>query len=298
MTKQFGPGGSRRGRTKASTFIGLVLPILLVLAGPSRALAEDGSLASEARDPTSPLLAFQLRYDLVADFHKLSDDTQGTFMLQPVFPFKTGPLSHVARLTFPFVTHSPSVRSDSDDIAPGLPSTTIRARGKSGLSDIALLDVIIFPVEAGRLGIGPVMSLPTATNSDLGSQKWTLGPAAVAMLKAGSIQYGGLFQGFFSFAGNKNRDEVSRIAMQPFLNYPLPNDWGVGASEMSFVYDLRRGRAASIPLGIKVDKLVTLGTQPIRLAFEAEYNFRDTEIAPAWTLRFVFTPLFPLGGGS
>jgi hypothetical protein len=274
----------------------LALSVLLVLAGPLGATAQDagGSLAAEARDPTASLLAVQLRYDLVADFHQVHGETLGTFMVQPVIPFKTGPVAHVARITLPIITHSPSLRFRPDDILPGLPSTDIRAGGASGLADIALLDVLIFGVPGGRLGAGPVMTVPSATSSDLGSKKWTLGPAAVAMLKADDFQYGGLLQGFFSFAGDRDRDDVRKISLQPFLNYALPEDWSIGFSEMAFVYDFEQSRWGSLPLGLNVDKLVQFGSLPVRLAVQTEYNFKSAHIAPAWTVRFIVTPLFPL----
>jgi hypothetical protein len=283
-------------RTLSAATLGLCVAVSVV-----RATAEEpkASLAAEARDPTASILALQLRYDLVVDFHDLDDDeTLGTFLVQPVIPFKTGPLSHIGRVTVPIVTHSPKVRfpSEDEDIFPGLPFSEIRAGGAAGLADIALLDVVVFEVPGGRLGVGPVTTLPTATDSDLGSKQWTLGPAGVAMLKSGPIQYGALVQGFFHVLGDDDREDVNQVSLQPLFSYALPNDWSIGVSEMSFVRDLERTRWSSLPLGVNVDKLVTIGEFPVRLAFQTEYNFQGHGIAPAWTLRFIVTPLFPLGG--
>lgn len=251
-------------------------------------------LAAEARDPTASLLALQLRYDLVADFHEIEGDTMGTFILQPVLPFKTGPVRHVTRLTVPLITHTPNLSSVAEDIFPGLPSSEIRAEGAAGLGDIVLLDVLIFDAPGGRLGAGLVTSLPTATDADLGSQKWTLGPAAVWMGKSGPVQYGGLVQGFFSIAGAADRDAINRIALQPFLSYALPHDWSIGVSEMSFVYDIELSRWTNLPVGLNVDKLIHIGALPVRIAVQAEYNIQNDAIAAAWTTRLIVTPLFPL----
>lgn len=276
----------------------MVQLIVLAFIPCSTAQAQEAakSLASEARDPTASILALNLRYDLTADFHKLDNETLGAFLIQPVIPFKIGSFNHIARISLPFITHTPSLRIRAEDIDPGLPSAQIRAGGKSGLSDTVLLDVITFGVSKGRLGVGPVMSIPTATHSTLGSKKWTLGPSGVAILREGRLQYGGLLQGFFTFAGDSDRDDVNSLSLQPFATWSLPNDWGIGFSEMSYVYDFERGKWTNLPLGLSLEKLIRIGSRPVRTFVQLEYNFQDRDIAPQWTLRFNFAPLFPLGG--
>jgi len=281
--------------TLNTSYTVLVTALCLFAAAPVR--AEEASLAQQARDPTASLLAFNLRYDLTTDFHKDSDsETLGTFLIQPVIPFKTWSLSHIARITLPIITHSPKVKGDTSDIAPGTPGTVIEAGGAAGLSDTVLLDVVTFGVPAGRLGVGPVMSIPTATDSSLGSEKWQLGPAGVAILRAGKLQYGGLVQGYFTFAGDSSRKDVNVLSLQPLTSWSLSDGWGVGLSEMNFVYDIENSKWTNLPFGLSLEKLVHLGSRPARAFIQLEHNFKDDDLAPRWTIRFNIAPLFPLGG--
>jgi hypothetical protein len=277
----------------------LVVALLLCASAPARA-AEDAALAQQARAPTASLMAFYLRYDLITDFHNDSSrETLGTFLIQPVIPFRLFNLNHIARLTVPIITHSPKVRLVGDDIDldTGRPNVTLSPDGAAGLSDIVLLDVVTFKVPSGRLGVGPLMSIPTATDSSLGSKKWQLGPAGVAILRAGNLQYGGLLQGYFTVAGDRDRDDVNALSLQPFASWSLPGGWGIGFSEMSFAYDLEKGKWTNLPFGLSLEKLVHLGSRPARAFIHLEYNFQDDDLAPKWTLRLNIAPLFPLGGG-
>ena len=63
------------------------------------------------------------------------------------------------------------------------------------------------------------------------------------------------------------------------------------ASQMMYSYDFNTSRWTSLPLGVRIGKMVTFGKQPVRLYADAEYNFADTGVAPAWTFRFAVVPL-------
>jgi hypothetical protein len=283
---------------RGSLVVTLVSAALLGLLGVgSIAGAEESqSLASEARDPTGNIMAFNVRYDLTASFHDLDDETSGTVLIQPVIPFKLAGFSNIARISVPIVTHTPSTKIRADDIAPGLPSATIGANSEGGLSDSVLLNVVTFPVPMGRLGLGPVLGVPTATSKSLGSGRWTAGPAGAAILRHGQYMFGGLFQGYFTFAGRNSGKDVNSLAIQPFFSRSLPNGWAVGVSEMNFAYDFEGGKWTNLPIGLSVEKLIHFGSQPVRTFVQLEYNLKDDPLSPEWVVRFNFAPLFVLGG--
>jgi hypothetical protein len=248
-------------------------------------------LAAQARDPTASLTAFQIRYDYTASFHGVSDADQGAIVLQPVIPFKLGSLKNIARITLPYVTNAPDFGALSDIDQNPVPPNYIATKDKGGLGDTAALDLVLFDTSWGRWGIGPVLSIPTATDDALGTGKWSLGPAAVGITRLGDLMVGMLGTGLFSVAGDSDRESVSAITFQPFASYGLGGGWSIGLSELTYTYDFKQNRWAAVPIGGRVEKLVHLGKLPVRLYFDVEYNLVNDDIAPQWTFRFAFVPL-------
>ena len=251
------------------------------------------SLAEQARDPTAPVTAVQIRYDYVASFHGLPDADQGSIVLQPIIPFKWGEQRHIARITLPYVVNAPDWGSLSDDSGAGIPPNFVPTADQSGLGDMALVDLLIYDAPwDGRWGFGAAAVLPTASDPALGAEKLSVGPAVVAMAKAGALQYGGLGQWLFSVAGDSDRDDVNVLALQPFASYGLSDGWAVGTSELVYNYNFDVGSWTNVPLGARVEKLVSWAGLPSRVYVDVEYNFWDGDVVPAWTFRLAYVPLF------
>lgn len=274
--------------------VSMRLALLAACCSVGAAAAQEGdeSLAAQARDPTASLTAFQIRYDYTSSLHGVSDADLGAVVLQPIIPFKLGEQRHIARITTSIVTHAPNLSGLGDIAQNPLPPNFIPTQDTSGLGDTALLDVLLFDASWGRWGIGPVLSVPTATDKALGSGKWSLGPAAVGIAKGGGWQGGALVSGLFSFAGEGGREDVSVATIQPFASYDLGDGWSVGLSELTYTYNFNQGKWLDLPIGGRIEKLVKLGSLPVRLYFDTEYNLNDSDISPEWTFRFAFVPLF------
>lgn len=249
-------------------------------------------LAAKARDPTASVTAFQIRYDWTASFHNAPDQDMGRVVLQPIIPFKLGEQRHIARVTASYVTHAPDLLGLGAEIDQNpVPPNYIPSFKKGGLADTALLDVMIFDQPWGRLGVGGLLSVPTATDAALGTDKWSLGPALVGITQSGNLMYGVLGTGLFSVAGNSDRPSVSALTLQPFASYGLGGGWSVGLSDVAYTYNFRQGRWVDVPIGGRVEKLIRIGNQPARVFVDAEYNLRNDDLAPKWTFRFAFVPL-------
>ena len=288
----------RTGTTIGSVLLGsfTMLTILLLLSVSAAAQEKSSSsLAAEARDPTAPVTAFQIRYDWVKSYYNLADADATIAVVQPVIPFKIGDQPHIARITASHVTNGPDWATLSPAAPPGLgtqsPPYYVPTANKSGFADLALLDLLIYDASWGRWGVGGVAILPTASDPALGSEKYSLGPAFVAIRKQGALQYGALAQGFFSVAGKSDRKNVSMLSLMPFGGLGFGEGWSVGISDMNFNYDLKQDKWTSLPLGARLEKLVSLGKLPVRIYAEAEYNFQDAVVGPRWTYRFAFVPL-------
>ena len=264
---------------------------LCVLMCASAAVAQD-DLASQARDPTASITAFQIRYDWTARIHNAPGEEKGSMVVQPVIPFKLGNQPHIARITLPYVTSAPDLSRFNKPIEENpLPPNYLPTRKKSGLGDTTLLDLLLFDQPWGRLGVGGVLAVPTARDDALGTGKWSLGPAAVGIARQGKWQYGLLAVSQFSVAGKSDRSSVAALSLQPFASYDLGGGWSIGLSDVNYTYNLRQSRWVDYPIGSRLEKLIRIGNLPVRVFVEAEYNLRNNDIAPKWTFRFAFVPL-------
>ncbi len=73
-------------------------------------------------------------------------------------------------------------------------------------------------------GVGVTTTLPTTSDSELGSGAWSHGPAAVGLCMNGPWVVGALVNQQWSLAGWSGRD-VNLPSAQTLLNYNLPDGW-------------------------------------------------------------------------
>ena len=251
---------------------------LILWAAHAATAAEEGtngqSLEQAASDPTASLMSVSLQDIYAGAYHRLDDETGNSILLRSSLPFTTGSLDHIARVTLPIVTDSPS--------------------GESGLSDLVLFDLIAFDKSWGRWGIGPVLLAPTATDEAIGAGKRAAGPAIGFVARSSQLMWGLFNQNLFSFAGDSDRDDVNVSTLQPIVNYSLPDKWSIGTSEMNVTYDWDQDAWTVLPLGVKLARLVKFGKLPVQFAGAYEYHFADDYVAPKWTVNFTVKFLFPI----
>ena len=89
----------------------------------------------------------------------------------------------------------------------------------TGISDLVLLDAVVFKQSWGLLGVGAGLIIPTASPDILGTGKWSMGPIFVALnTKTPGLQWGILGQQFFSIAGDGDRPSQNFMLFQPIFN--------------------------------------------------------------------------------
>ena len=97
------------------------------------------------------------------------------------------------------------------------------------------------------------MTIPTATDTVLGTGKWQAGLAAVAIAPQSWGLIGGLVTWQHSFAGPSSRPTQNNLAVQPFFIYNLPQGvylrstatWNFASAQDTYV----------IPVGAGVGKV-------------------------------------------
>jgi hypothetical protein len=143
-------------------------------------------------------------------------------------------------------------------------------------------------------GIGPTLSVPTATEKILGAGKWSAGPAAVALIMPGQWVIGVLVNNMWSFAGDWDRKRVSQMTAQYFINYNMPGGWYVTSSPIVTAnWVAKPGQQWTVPFGGGVGRVFRIGEQPVNAQVAAYYNAIRPNEAPKWQLRAQLAFLFP-----
>jgi hypothetical protein len=149
------------------------------------------------------------------------------------------------------------------------------------------------PVHSGEIiwGVGTQTWLPTATDKNLGINKWGAGPAAVALTIQGPWVIGILANNVW--AGTANR-RVNMLTVQPFVNYNLPQGWYLTSSPVITSNWVAKGDDRwTVPIGGGFGRLFKVDKLPINTQIQAFYNVARPTNGPSWTLRFQIQFLFP-----
>jgi hypothetical protein len=166
---------------------------------------------------------------------------------------------------------------------------------KLGLGDIEL-QTYFTPGSFDRWvwGVGPVLQAPTATYHELGTGKWSAGPAVGLVYMSGPWVNGLLANHIWSFAGESGRDDVSQSTIEPVISYSFENGWFLGFdSTMTADWNAPAGERWTIPVGMDVGKAFEIGKQSVSLQFGTYYNVERAEGAARWLVRFQVSLIFP-----
>jgi len=269
------------------SFRALVLGAIAAL--PSLALAQDqADLAKQSQNPVADLISLPFQNNTFFGIGP-DNDTANVLNIQPVIPINIGPVNLINRTIFPLI-YLP-------DLTSGLPELP---EGISGGSTFGLGDINytgwLSPVGGGPVtfGIGPSISFPSATDDVLGSEKWSAGPSAVAVAQPGPFVVGGLIRQLWSFAGKSDRQDVSQMLIQPFVNYNLPEGWFlVSAPIITANWEADSDNQWLVPIGGGGGRVFKIGPQPLNMSLQAYYNVEKPEFGPDWSLRFAISFLFP-----
>jgi hypothetical protein len=245
------------------------------------ALAQENAdvLAKQLSNPVAALISVPLQ--LNADFGFGDDDgSRYTLNVQPVIPTALNDQWNlVSRIIMP-VIYQDDVIADST---------------QSGLGDIT--PTFFFspraPGPGGMIwGVGPVFLLPSATDDLLGTEKWGIGPSALALVQTeGGLTYGALVNHIESVAGEENRADVSNTFIQPFIAKQFS-----GGRTLTFnaesTYDWE-GEQWTVPLIVVYSKVTKIGDQMLSFAGGARVYVEKPDNGPDWGVRFVVTLLYP-----
>jgi hypothetical protein len=97
----------------------------------------------------------------------------------------------------------------------------------------------------------------------------------------------------WSFAGDDDRQDVSQLLIQPFVNYNLAGGWFlVSAPIITANWEADSDDIWVVPLG-GGGPVFKIGPQPVSMALQAYNNVEKPKFGPDWPLRFAISFLFP-----
>lgn len=239
---------------KISKLIGAPLLIATLFTGLS-AQEEDNS-AAQANNPLANMTAFNLQNYYMGDLSG-TDETANQFWLRFAKPISIGDTSWLMRASLPINTF------------PTLPN----GDKKTGLGDLNIFAAYLIDTgnPAVSFGFGPQITMPTATNDALGTDKWSAGFANVLFnASSAKFQYGYLLTWQASFAGDDDRSDVNMGAFQPFAFYQLGQGTYLRAAPI-WQYNFENDDY-NVPLGIGIGQVLKKDKTVYNIFIEPQFS--------------------------
>jgi hypothetical protein len=269
----------------------------------SLAAAEsDAELAKKMNNPVAALISVPMQYNYDDGLGSRERGKLQTLVVQPVIPIKLNDdWNLISRTIMPLIDQQDIVRNGLLD--------------EKGVGDItqSLFFSPAAPTASGWIwGAGPVLLLPTASDDRLGSNKWGLGPTAVALKQTNGWTIGMLANHIWSVGSSghgydfKNfpplfssvlgiastESDISVTFLQPFISYTTRTFTTFSLNTESS-YDWK-GEQWSVPINLAVSQVLRVAGQPLSVQVGTRYWAESPEFGPeGWGLRFALTLLFP-----
>ena len=236
------------------------LPILclaVLILSAMHLVGQDADKAAQANNPLANMTALNFQNYYTPTLTDAPEDAYlNTAWIRFAKPFANGKL--LVRLSQPLTTVA-------------FPTADGTVNAVNGLGDFnAFVSYNFISKPTATVGIGPNITMPTATESVLGSGKWQGGFAFVAFIaKSPVFQFGGLITWQASFAGDQNRPNTNLAAVQPFYFWQIGSGTYLRGAPI-WVFDIEND-AYSTPLALGIGKVVKVGNTVFNLFIEPQY---------------------------
>lgn len=278
------------GRSRSRLLFRILLAFLLAMTAPQTFAApgdgivdpgedETAELARAVQNPIASLISLPFQNNTDFNFGP-QDETLNTLNIQPVWPFELNESWNLITRTILPVVSQPAI-SPGQDRETGLGDSTFTA--------------FLSPKDSGRWiwGAGPVVLIPTNTDSRLGPDEWGLGPSLVVLTMPGQWVIGSLFSNVWDVNGDT---DINLFTWQYFVNYNMEGGWYLTSSPLITAdWEASSGNKWTVPLGGGAGRIFRIGTQPVNASFQYFYNVEKPDFVGDWTIRAQLQFMFPKG---
>jgi hypothetical protein len=247
------------------------------------AKASAGDLAKATQNPVASLISVPIAN--VTDFNigSFSRDRNTVLQFQPVVPISLGENWNLITRTIGALSFQPDITQPHG--------------GTFGFGDINP-SFFLSPAQPGKLiwGVGPTFLIPTASDDVLGTGKFSIGPAIVALVQPGKWTLGVLVNNLWSVAGSGSRPDVNSMTLQYFINYNLKKGYYLTFQPIITAnWNAPSGNVWLVPVGGGIGRIMRLGFQPVNVSIQAYGNAKrpDNFPSPTWQLKFQIAFLYP-----
>lgn len=268
-----------------------MLAAVIAVAAPAVA-AEPGALDrrsvinKQVTNPLPKVASVKLKNEVwFLDRIGRSDVGEYELEVQPVMPVAVTPNWRlIVRPQFTLLEDKPYAGSNGESLRT------------TGVGD-TVLDLALAPDDASwLLGLGPTFTFPTANLDETGQGKWQVGPGAVVGREGERWVAGVIARQWWSFAGDADRKDVSRMHLQYLASWFLRDGWSVGTSPtIEFDWKVSAGNRVTFPLGLAVSKVVELGAGlPVKLELQGLYApVRPDAYGEKFGIQIYVVPVIP-----
>jgi hypothetical protein len=234
----------------------LIAIVLQVAAFAAVAAAQDEpSSDAQANNPLANFVAFNIHNYYVPELSELDGQSANTLWMRYAQPFGRW----LFRGSLP-VNRAPN----------GLNTTT------SGLGDLNAFFAYLIDIgnPAKSFGIGPQVTLPTATEDETGTGRYQAGFATVYFDGSSpQFQWGGLVTWQTDFAGDDDRDGTNFLAVQPFYFFQLGKGLYFRGAPI-WVFNLE-ANTYHLPIGLGIGKVFKSEKTVYNAFIEPQFTFLD-----------------------
>jgi hypothetical protein len=199
--------------------------------------AQSSADVNAANNPLQPTLGANMQNYYVSSLYGIEDASSNSLLLRGTMPHKLFGRPQLLRLTIPVAT--------SPDLPPDGRQT--------GLGDLNIFDTFLFKAGKLEVGIGPQLTIPTATHDETGTGKWQAGLAVPVVAPQTWGIVGTLVTWQTSFAGDDDRRRQNNLQFQPLVIRNFSKGWYARSTAL-WTWDLEQD-TYYIPLGLGVGKV-------------------------------------------
>jgi len=245
-------------------------------SAPAAQQSEESAAKDAAQNPVAAAISLPFQNNTfygVGPYRR----AENALLIEPVIPFKLSQEWMVISRTITPVEVIPRI-SPSDQVDYGLGNIQPQ--------------FYLSPVHPGKFiwGAGPQLWLPTATDSELGTNKWGGGPAMVGLFRQGHWLGGSLLSNEFAGVNHKH---VNSMTLNAFLFYNMSHGWYfVSTPIVTSDWTASRSTRWTVPVGGGVGRVFKLGNQPLNARAEFFNDVRTTTGGSDWQLQTQLQLLF------